>query len=181
MRLCNRSFPRFFENAVKEQKWSVVGHPRFEDLQYEEDKPLTCKATFEIYPEIELKQYKELEVEEETPQVTEADIDQAIEEIREQAATFEVVSDRPAADGDQLTMSYKGYDVKAPASHPVEARDVAIELGGEGTVALSVRICAGPGQAKYASSTLTYPEDYPQKSLAGKNFPLPRRGSKHQT
>ena len=58
----------------------MVGRPRFEDLKFDEDKPLTCKATFEIYPEIELKQYKELEVEEETPQVTEADIDQAIEE-----------------------------------------------------------------------------------------------------
>ncbi len=47
--------PKFFENAVKEQKWSVVGHPRFEDLKFDEDNPLTCKATFEIYPEIELK------------------------------------------------------------------------------------------------------------------------------
>ena len=100
--------PKFFENAVKEQKWSVVGRPRFEDLQYEEDKPLTCKATFEIFPEIELKQYKELEAEEETPNVTEVDVDQALDEVRDHAATFEVVSDRPAADDDYLTMSYKG-------------------------------------------------------------------------
>ena len=40
--------PKYFEDAVKEQKWSVVGRPRFEDLRFEDDKPLACKATFEI-------------------------------------------------------------------------------------------------------------------------------------
>ena len=162
--------PKFFENGVKEQKWSVVGHPHFEDLQYEEDKPLTCKATFEVYPQIELKQYKELEVEEETPNVTEADIDQALEEVRDQAATFEVVSDRPAADGDYLTMSYKGYDIKAPASHPVEARDVSLQLGGKGTVPAFRENLRGSRPGEIREFEVTYPEDYRQRSLAGKTF-----------
>jgi trigger factor len=162
--------PKFFENAVKEQKWSVVGRPRFEDLQYEEDKPLTCKATFETFPEVELKQYKELEVEEETPQVTEADIEQAIEEVREHAATFEVVSDRPAADDDYLTLSYKGYDVKAPASRPVEARDVSIQLGGQGTVAPFSENLRGSRPDEIREFDVNYPEDYRPRSLAGKTF-----------
>jgi trigger factor len=162
--------PRFFENAVKEQKWSVVGRPRFEDLQYEEDKPLTCKATFEILPEIELKQYKELEVEEETPQVTEADLERAIEEAREHAATFEVVSDRPATDGDYLTLNFKGYDVKAPASHPVEARDVSMQLGGGETVTAFTENLRGSRPGEIREFEVDYPEDYRQKSLAGKTF-----------
>jgi trigger factor len=162
--------PKFFEKAVKEQKWSVVGHPRFEDLKFDEDNPLTCKATFEIYPEIELKPYKELEVEEETPNVTEVDIDQALEEVRDQAATFEVVSDRPAADGDTLTMSYKGYDVKAPASHPVEARDVSLQLGGKGTVSAFRENLRGSRPGEIREFEVTYPENYPQRTLAGKTF-----------
>ena len=40
--------PRFFQTAVKEQKWEIVGQPHFEDLKFEDDQPLTCKATFEI-------------------------------------------------------------------------------------------------------------------------------------
>jgi trigger factor len=162
--------PKFFENAVKEQKWSVVGQPRFEALQYEEDKPLTCKATFEIYPEIELQQYKELEVEEETPQVTEAEMDQAIEEVRERAATFEVVSDRPAADGDYLTLSYKGYDVKAPANNPVEARDVSMQLGGGETVSAFSENLRGSRPDEVREFEVTYPEGYTQRPLAGKTF-----------
>jgi trigger factor len=162
--------PRFFENAVKERKWSVVGRPRFEDLKYEEDKPLTCKATFEILPEIELQQYKELEVEEEAPQVTEADMEQAIEEVREQAATFEVVSDRPAADGDYLTVNYSGYDAKAPAAHPLQERDVTLELGGRGTRAAFTENLRGSRPGEIREFEVNYPEDYRQRSLAGKTF-----------
>jgi trigger factor len=162
--------PKFFENAVKEQKWSLVGRPRFEDLRFDEDQPLACKATFEIVPEIELQQYKGLEVEEETPQVTAADVEQAIEEVREQAATFEVVSDRPAADGDYLTLSYKGYDVRAPASNPVEARDVSIELGGQGTVAAFSENLRGSRPGEMREFEVNYPENYRQRSLAGKTF-----------
>jgi trigger factor len=162
--------PKFFGDAVKERKWSVVGRPRFEDLKFDPDAPVTCKATFEIYPEIELKQYKELEVEEETPLVTDADLDQAIDELREHAATFEVVSDRPAADDDYLTVSYKGYDVKAPATLPVEARDVSIQVGGQGTVAAFSENLRGSRPGEVREFDATYPEDYPQKSLAGKTM-----------
>ena len=42
--------PRFFQTAVKEQKWEIVGQPQFEELKFEDDQPLTCKATFEILP-----------------------------------------------------------------------------------------------------------------------------------
>lgn len=162
--------PKFFEDAVKEQKWSVVGRPRFEDLRFEEDQPLACKATFEILPEIELQQYKGLEVQEETPLVSEADIDKALEEVREQAATFEVVTESPAADGDYLTLNYKGQDVQAPASHPVEARDVSIELGGQGTLAAFSENLRGSRPGEIREFEVNYPADYRQKSLAGKTF-----------
>jgi trigger factor len=162
--------PRYFENAVKEQKWAVAGQPRFEALQYEGNKPLTCKATFEIYPEVELKRYKDLQVEEEAPQVTEADLDQAIEEVRERAATFEVVSDRSAAEDDYLTLNYKGYDVKAPTSRPVEARDVSMQLGGRETVAAFSENLRGARPGEIREFEATYPQDYPQRPLAGRTF-----------
>jgi trigger factor len=162
--------PKYFEDAVKEQKWSVVGRPRFEDLRFEDDKPLACKATFEIMPEIELRQYKGLEVEQESPQITEADIDRAIEGVREQAATFEVVSDRPAADGDFLTVSHKAHDVKTPGSQPLEVPEDSIELGAQRIPPEFTEHLRGarPGETK--EFDVTYPEDFRQKALAGKTF-----------
>ena len=162
--------PRFLESAVKEQKWSVVGRPRFEDVKFEDDQPLTCKATFEIFPEFELKPHQGLEVEEDPPTVTEADVEKALEELRQHAATFEVVTDRPAADEDYVTLNYRGRDLKVPESQPVEARDAVVHLGGKGTVAAFTENLRGAKPGEVREFQVTYPEDYPQKSLAGKTL-----------
>lgn len=162
--------PRFFQDAVKDQKWSVVGEPRFEDLKFEDDQPLTCKATFEVFPEFQLGTYKGLEVEEDPLTVTDADVDAAVEEERQREATFEVVTDRPAASDDYLTVNYYGRDVKAPESPPIEARDVTVHLGGEGTVVAFSENLQGSRPGEVREFEVTYPENYPQKSLAGKTL-----------
>jgi trigger factor len=159
--------PRFFRDTVKEQKWSVVGQPRFEELKFEDDQPLTCKATFEVLPEFALQEYKGLEVEEEQPAVTEADVDEAVERERQRAATFEVVTDRPAAVGDYLTVSYSGRFLKPTESRPIEADDVTVHLGGEETVPAFTQNLLGAKPGEVREFQATYAEGYPQKSLAG--------------
>jgi len=162
--------PKFFQTAVKEQKWEVVGQPRFEDLKFGDEEPLTCKATFEIYPDFDLKAYKELEVEEEQAPVTDADVDKAVEELRENAATFEVVTDRPAADGDYLNVNYRGQDTSSPASQPTEAKDAVVHLGGKHTVEGFTENLRGAKVGDVKEFPVTYPAEYPQKTLAGKTF-----------
>lgn len=162
--------PRFFQTAVKEQKWEIVGQPRFEDLKFEDDQPLTCKATFEIYPDFELQPYKELEVEEEQAEVTDADVDKAVADLRESAATFEVVTDRPAADDDHLTVNYRGQDTSSPTSPPTEAKEAVVHLGGKQTVEAFTENLRGAKVGEVREFPVTYPPDYPQKNLAGKTF-----------
>jgi len=162
--------PRFFQTAVKDQKWEIVGQPRFEDLKFEDDQPLTCKATFEIYPEIELRPYKELEVEEEQAVVTDADVDKAVADLRESAATFEVVTDRPAADDDHLTLNYRGQDTSSPTSQPTEAKEAVVHLGGKHTVEAFTENLRGAKAGQVREFPVTYAADYPQKTLAGKTL-----------
>jgi trigger factor len=162
--------PKFFETVVKEKNLSIVGRPRFEDLKFEEDQPLTCKATFEVVPPFELGEYRGLEVEEESPQVTEEDIDQAVEELRQHAATYEPVEDRPAADEDFVLVAYRGQDVKDPQSAPVEARDAVVHVGAKGTVAAFTENLRGTKAGDKREFEAAYPEDYPQKALAGKTL-----------
>jgi trigger factor len=162
--------PKFFENAVKDQKWSVVGRPQFEDLKFEDDQPVTCKATFEVYPQVALQEYKGLEVEEEMPTVTAADVANALDAMRERAAAFEVVADRPSADDDYVAVSYEGHDIHAPEGHPVAVKDAMVHLGGKGTVAGFTDNLRGSKPGEVKEFDVTYPEDYPQKSLAGKIF-----------
>lgn len=162
--------PKFFETLVKDQKLSVVGQPHFEDLKFEDDKPLTVKATFEVYPSFELKDYKGLEAEEDAATVADADIDQTLEKLRERASTFEAVPDRPSQDDDYLDVSYHGRDVKDPESRPVEAREAMVHLGGKGTVAGFTENLQGTKPGEVREFNVTYPDDYPQKGMAGKNY-----------
>ena len=162
--------PRFFQTAVKDQKWEIVGQPRFEELKFEDDQPLTCKATFEVYPEYELKPYKELEVEEEPAAVTDADVDKAVEDLRESAATFEVITDRPAADDDHVNVNYRGQDTSSPTSQPTEAKDAVVHLGGKHTVEAFTENLRGAKVGEVKEFPVTYAADYPQKTLAGKTF-----------
>ncbi len=159
--------PRFFRNAAREQNLTVVGEPEFEDLKFEEGKPLTYRAHFEVYPTFELKEYKGLAVDEEVPAVSEQDVDQALERLREQAATFEVVEDRPAEEGDLVTVSYQGQ-VSGEGSEPLSADDAVIHLGARGTVKEFDENLRGVKPGDRRTFDVTYPEDFPQKNLAGK-------------
>ncbi|HEV2232205.1 MAG TPA: trigger factor [Terriglobia bacterium] len=162
--------PKFFETLVKDQKLSVVGQPHFDDLKFEDDKPLTVKATFEVYPSFDLKEYKGLEAGEDAATVADADIDQTLDKLRERAAAFEAVPDRPAQDDDYLDVSYHGRDVKDPESRPVEAREAMVHLGGKGTVAGFTENLRGTAPGEVREFNVTYPDDYPQKGMAGKTY-----------
>ncbi|MGH9357691.1 MAG: trigger factor [Terriglobia bacterium] len=162
--------PRFFQDAVKEQNLAVVGDPRFEDLKIEDDQPLTCKVTFEIYPVIEVGDYKGLEVTEDHAPVTDADIGHALEELRERAATFEVVEGRPAADGDILNVRYEGRDVKSPKGALIEATEGTVRLGEKNTLAEFNQNLQGTRPGDVREFEAVYPADFPESKLAGKTI-----------
>lgn len=162
--------PRFFETAVKESHFTVVGQPRFEELKFEEGQTLTCKASFEVAPDFELGEYKGLEVEGESSGVTDEDVDKALEELRQSAATYEDVQNRAAEDDDYVMVSYQGRDAKDPEGAPIQSRNAVVHLGGQGTVAAFTENLRGAAPGEKREFDVTYPEDYPQKSLAGKNL-----------
>ncbi len=162
--------PKFFETAVKGQNLSVVGQPRFDDLKFEADQPLTVKASFEVYPTFELKEYKGLEAEEDAVAVKDEDVSETLERMRERAATFEVVEGRAAEDGDYLTVSYSGHDVKSPKTAPIESREAVVHIGAEGTVQAFTDNLKGTKTGEVKEFEVPYPADYPQKALAGKTY-----------
>ncbi|HEX5413632.1 MAG TPA: trigger factor, partial [Terriglobia bacterium] len=162
--------PKYFDSAIKEQHMSVVGHPQFADLKFEEDSPLTATARFEILPEFELKEYKGLEVGQRSSEVTEEEVTKAIEELRQQSATFEPVEDRAAQDGDYVSVNYRGVDKADASAKPIEATDAMVHLAGEGSVPEFTENLRGarPGDAR--EFDVNYPDDYAPKPLAGKSL-----------
>ncbi|HEV2417428.1 MAG TPA: trigger factor [Terriglobia bacterium] len=159
--------PKFFDTAVKEQHFSVVGQPSFQDLKFEEDQPLTARVAFEVLPEIDLGDYKGIEATEEEATVTDAEVDEAIEHRREDAATYEVV-DRPAEDSDLLSANYQGHDTKAPASRLLEVKDGTIRLGEEGTLPQFSENLRGVRAGETREFEIQYAADFPEPRVAGK-------------
>ncbi len=128
--VAQKLLPKYFKSVVKEQNLATAGPPRFEALNFEADKPLTCKVQFEVLPSFELQDYRGLETSEQPAAVTEEEIDRALNEMRERVATYEVIKGRPAEDGDFAEVQIQRMPKKG--SQP-ETRRATVELGAEGT------------------------------------------------
>ena len=162
--------PKYFENAIKEQNMSVIGRPQFADLKFEDESPLTCTAKFEVLPDFELKEYKGLEVEQGTSEVSEEEVNQSLEELRERAATFEPVEDRAAQNNDYVTVNYRGVDKADVEAKPLEANDAMVHLAEEGSVPEFTENLRGTKAGDVREFDVNYPEDYASKPLAGKSL-----------
>src|SRR6202165_2693205 len=90
--------PERVEKAVNEQKLSPVSQPQVDKLDFNEGQPLKFRAVFEVLPEFELGNYKSLEFEMPTMDITDADVTKTLEEMRERAATFAPVEGRAIED-----------------------------------------------------------------------------------
>jgi trigger factor len=160
--------PKYFENAIKDQKMSVVGRPHFADLKFEEDTPLTATAKFEVLPDFELKEYKGLGVEQGSFEVSEDELKHSLEDLQQRAATFEPVEGRAAQDGDYVSVNYRGVDKADTEAKPVEATDAMVHLSDEESVPAFRENLRGSNPGDVREFDVKYPEDYASKALAGK-------------
>lgn len=161
--------PASLERAFQEKSLMPVGEPSIADLHFEPDQPLRFKASFEVLPEIELKEYKGLEVEPAKIELTDEDLERELEALRERAATFELVEGRPAEDGDTVVVSLVGIVTEPKEKRePLTLKDAIVHLGEENTLPAFNENLRGvtPGEEKRFS--VSYPPDYPQAHLAGR-------------
>jgi trigger factor len=152
--------PKHLQKQFDEDHLQVVGTPDISDVHFHDGEPLRFKATFEVIPEIELKEYKDLTVAYHDPEVSEEDIDKRIEELRQQKADYANVDPRPLEDGDFAVLSLASEDVKQD--------EMMLEIGGADTIQAFSDNLRGmtPGEEK--DFDVSYPEDYGQPKLAGK-------------
>src|ERR1700688_1168276 len=87
--------PEQIERAVSENKMVPITQPQVDKVDFTESGPVKFRATFEVLPEFDLGQYKDLEVEIDDHKIEDADVDKAIEELRDRAATFVPVEAPP--------------------------------------------------------------------------------------
>jgi trigger factor len=160
--------PEYLEKALGEKNLIPVTRPEVDKVEFKEGEPLKFRAIFEVLPEFELGDYKNLQVQVDEIEAGDAQVDKAIEEMRERAATFVPVEGRPAKDGDSVLIKLKG--VPTGGGDPVEANNVLVPLGAEETLASFTENLRGASAGDTKKFEARYPDDYPDKKLQGKTY-----------
>jgi trigger factor len=158
--------PVHLQKQLDAENLSVVGTPDISDVHFHSSEPLKFTATFEVYPEVVLGEYHDVEVPYQDPEVTEADIATRIDEIRQQKAQYINIDPRPVVDGDFAVVSLES--LAGVEGEPVKTDEMVLEIGAEDTFAAFTENLRGltPGDEK--DFEVVYPEDYGSEKLAGK-------------
>ena len=175
--------PRYFRKEAEKLGLIPVSQPRVTDLHIpdlntHDGEPLTFKASFEIMPEIKVEGYKELRADHPEIEVKDEEVEEALNNVREQHATFTSVEGRPLADGDfaQSSMDGKPKEVDGQPkdaddkTQPVHMDEVLIEIGGKNTVPEFSENLRGANAGDEREFEVKYPEDTNDKRLAGKTL-----------
>lgn len=169
--------PNSFEQALRETALSPLGEPHMEPVDFKEGNPLSFVAEFEVRPEIQLDGYKDIEVEALPGEVSEEEVDEQLQKLRESHATLEAVEDRPVQDGDHVVIDLIGERVDSPKegeapAKPIQEENLTIEVGGENTMAAFTEALRGMSIAEEKQFDVEYPENYPEPNLAGAQLRL---------
>ena len=157
--------PDVYRQALDEARIDPVNEPDLQDLTLEENSPLSFKAVVEVKPAIALGDYRGVEVEHTTAPVSDADVAETLERMREQHAEFRSV-ERAAATGDLVVVDY----TLAPADHePTTASGYHFVIGG-GTVLPEIdNAVAGLKAGDERDVDLRFADDHRMESLRGKS------------
>lgn len=155
-----------YSEALQREKLVPAGGPQIEPESVSEGEDLAYVATFEIYPEIELRDVERIPVERPAVEITAADVDEMLESLRRQKATWETVG-RPAGEGDQVVVDFDGT-IKGEPIPRGRGEKVPVVLGSGGMLPDFEKALKGVEAGEEKSFKVKYPKDYPVEELAGR-------------
>ena len=155
-----------FAEAVTEQKLNPAAGPRIEPIAVGPGEDLRYRATFEVFPEITLKGVEGIAVTRPAAEVTEADVDAMVQNLRQQRPKFEAV-ERESRDTDRVTMDFTGL-IDGAEFEGSNGVDVAVLLGGGRMLKDFESGILGIKAGERRQIDVRYPDDYHNQALAGK-------------
>jgi trigger factor len=168
--------PQHFQRAITEGNYRLVSQPQVVDMTMEDGQPLSFKAAFEVMPEFSVDGYQDIKVEKPSPAFTDEEFATEVERVRDSRSTMEPVEEeRPLVDGDWAQISFRGSvqqpgeEETAKDSAPLSGEDLILEVGGSNTLAAFTDALRGATVGQELKFEVSYPEDFGEKRLAGKN------------
>lgn len=155
-------------NALQQESLEPAGRPEIEKVMNlnEDDKDLTYIVNFEVFPEINLPDFTDIQVEKSQVNITDEDVDRTLKGLQEQMANWTPV-DRPAAEGDKLRIDYTSLVNGKPYENSAE-QNAELELGSQVLIEGLEKGLIGAKAGETRELDLHFPSHWRIENLAGK-------------
>jgi len=165
--------PEAVNDAINEHSLNALGEPNVEldnttALERLGQDPLKITVGVEVLPEVQLDNYKGIEVDRRKRPITDADVDRMVDSLRDSSASLQPVEDRVSELGDTVTVNARGNFVEEPEAEEIKVDDVEVVLGGPGVQQEFTENLMGVRPEDSRTFTVQYPADFSSPGLAGK-------------
>ncbi len=163
----NFAIPDAYEAAAKECGLDIVSRPDIDVEDIGSGKPFVFTATVAIKPEVELGEYKGLEVDKQEVKIMAADVNAEIDRVREQNARIITVEDRAIKKDDIAVIDFEGF-VDGEAFEGGKGTDYSLTIGSHSFIDTFEDQLIGKKTGEEVEVNVTFPEDYHAEDLKGK-------------
>ncbi|MDO3393202.1 MULTISPECIES: trigger factor [Ligilactobacillus] len=160
--------PEAYANAVSESKIKPVSQPEINVESMEKDSAWVLSAKVTVEPEVELGEYKGLEVMKHSTDVSDKEVADELERRRQQQAELVLKEDEPAAEGDTVVIDFEGK-VDGKPFDGGKAENYSLELGSKTFIPGFEDQLVGHKAGDEVEVKVTFPDDYQAKDLQGKD------------
>ena len=163
----NDLIPGAYESAAKESELEIVAQPSIDVTQIEKGKPFIFTATVAVKPEVTLGDYKGIEVEKKTAEVTDEELQAEIDKVRESNSRMITVEDRAVQDGDITTIDFEGL-VDGEPFEGGKGENYPLTIGSHSFIDNFEEQLIGKNIGEETEVNVTFPEQYQAEELQGK-------------
>lgn len=163
----NAIIPDAYASAATESELDIVSHPKINVVQLEAGKPFIFEAEVAVRPEVELGQYKGVEVSKCDTEVTDSDVEEEIKKVQDQNARTITVEDRAVKDGDMTVIDFEGF-VDGVAFEGGKGENYPLTIGSHSFIDNFEEQLIGMNIGDEKEINVTFPEEYHAEELKGK-------------
>ena len=163
----NEIIPDAYADAAKESGLDIVSQPKVSIEQLEAGKPFIFAAEVAVRPEVELGEYKGVEVTKADAEVTDADVEEELKKVQDQNSRTVSVEDRAVKDCDMTVIDFEGF-IDGEAFDGGKGENYPLTIGSHSFIDTFEEQMIGMNIGEEKELNVTFPEDYHAENLKGK-------------
>ena len=156
-----------YYDALKQMDIEVVSQPSFDAPEIKKDEPVVLTGSVQVFPEIDVKKYKGLEIEKVETKIGDKEVKAELEKVQKSQARMENVEDRASEKGDTLVFDFEG-SVDGETFSGGSAENYELELGSGQFIPGFEEQLEGKKPGDECDVEVVFPGDYHAEELAGK-------------